>query len=106
MPHTLEQSRAIAAAKLQAIRDSYVARLPLQLAEIQAAWLGHQAAPSTDALTALHRLVHRLAGSAGLFGLRDVSRKAMALEQLIEQGLATGHLQERKMEQILQSIGG
>lgn len=75
---------AIAAAKLAALRESYREGLPQRLEEILAAWRHYDDAPSPEGLLAMRRLVHKLAGTAGLFGLRELGQHAMALELLLD----------------------
>lgn len=77
------------AAELARLREAYVARLPLEVAELAelAAGLADltQAAPR---LEALHQRLHKLAGSGGTFGLDGLSREARVLEQTVQKWLA------------------
>jgi len=71
--------------RLDALRADYVAKLPGQLHDIEFA-CGRLLAGelSADGIVALRYAVHRLAGSAGSFGLDGLSRHAREAEQWIE----------------------
>jgi diguanylate cyclase (GGDEF)-like protein len=72
-------------AKLLAIQDKFKASLRTRLIEIQQAWEQVQTvADKSESLESLHRLVHRLTGSAGTFGYALLSRDARALEILLQ----------------------
>lgn len=69
------------AAKLQALRDDYAARLPAELQQLRA--LATELADPEARLTALAQLnqrLHKLAGSAGSFGFTDLGKQAKKLE--------------------------
>lgn len=74
--------------KLQALRDSYSARLPGELEEIERVWRvladGDWDPANADLL---YRLAHGLAGAAGIFGYPQLSRHAVSLEQLLHRHL-------------------
>jgi diguanylate cyclase (GGDEF)-like protein len=72
-------------AKMIAIQDKFKASLPTRLIEIQQAWEQVQTvADKSEALDGLHRLVHRLTGSAGTFGYTRLSLDSRSLEILLE----------------------
>ena len=72
-------------ARLAALRADWQAQLPGRLGELRQAAQACRAAPSdAAALEDLHRRVHMLAGSAGTFGLPDLSRQARAVEHGLE----------------------
>ena len=64
--------------QLQALARSFQSRVPAMLDEIDAAFAVRADAP--EGQEKLVRLVHTLAGNAGVFGLPAVSRAASALE--------------------------
>ena len=76
-------------AELASLRDAYLARLPLEIAELStlAADLG-QPVDVRQRLVALHQRLHKLAGSGGTFGLADLSCQAQALEHTVQGWLA------------------
>jgi HPt (histidine-containing phosphotransfer) domain-containing protein len=71
--------------RLDALRADYVGKLPDQLHEIESA-CGRLLAGelSADGIVALRYAVHRIAGSAGSFGLDGLSRHAGEAERRIE----------------------
>jgi len=71
--------------QLDALRADYVGKLPGQLHEIESACALLLAGElDADGIVALRFAVHRLAGSAGSFGLDGLSRHARKAEQRIE----------------------
>lgn len=76
--------------RLQALREDYVARLPERIADIEQDWaaVAGQAAPHAG--DRLYRKLHSLAGSAGTFGLADLSRQARSIEQQLHNLTASG----------------
>ena len=69
------------AAKLQALRDDYVARLAGELEGLAHLGLSLDVSvDNTEALTTLNQKLHKLAGSAGSFGLPALGRAAKELE--------------------------
>jgi HPt (histidine-containing phosphotransfer) domain-containing protein len=78
-----------AEAKLAALRRRYLASLPAKRRELAAAWAALAAGSTTDqALEHLRHLAHRLAGSAGLYGLPEISAAARSLEETTRSLLA------------------
>lgn len=69
------------AARLQALRDDYAARLPVELQQLRTL-VNELADPELriPALTQLNHRLHKLAGSAGSFGFTDLGRQAKKLE--------------------------
>lgn len=69
-------------ARLQALRDDYVAQLPERIAEIERAWQSRNTAIPAD-LQALYRKVHSLAGAAGTFDMPALGEQARRVEDLL-----------------------
>ncbi|MBF0590297.1 MAG: diguanylate cyclase [Magnetococcales bacterium] len=77
--------------KLEAARHSYAAKLPAKLDEIDAQW--HALADDAwdeERFGLLHRMVHTICGSAGTFGLPEVSQTARTAEIRLKAVLAGG----------------
>ncbi len=75
--------------QLDAVRRDFEARLGGIVDEIVDAWNTARAASDEAAvLESLAQLVHRLAGNAGFFGLKEVSRTASDLESALERQIA------------------
>ncbi len=69
------------AAKLQALRADYAARLPVELAAlIQLADLALEPEQRAGAQEGLRQRLHKLAGSAGSFGYPELGQQARQLE--------------------------
>jgi diguanylate cyclase (GGDEF)-like protein len=75
--------------RLQALREDYVTGLPDRIAEIEQDWKAVTERAAPGAKEGLHRKLHGMAGSAGTFGLADLSRQARSLELHIQK-LAAG----------------
>lgn len=77
------------AARLQALRDDYAARLPAELQQLRslADELSDPALRS-QALAQLNHRLHKLAGSAGSFGFTDLGKQAKKLELQAQEWLA------------------
>ena len=76
-------------AKLQALKEAYLARLPEELAVLNG--LVEQLLDpqqQRQALTQLNQKLHKLAGSAGSFGLPAFGKHAKQLELQTQQWLA------------------
>ena len=70
---------------MQRFRQEFAAQLPARLQEAQHLLAACIAAPADDArLRELHRCVHKLAGSAGTFGMREVSVQAQVVEDQLD----------------------
>jgi len=69
------------AAKLQALKETYLARMPQELESLQGL-VGQLLDEETQqqALTQLNHKLHKLAGSAGSFGLTEFGKQAKQLE--------------------------
>jgi diguanylate cyclase (GGDEF)-like protein len=65
---------------LQALSDTFVARLPARLVEVDTAWASLQQAWAPEALATLHRLTHSLHGTSSTLGIDSISRAAHDLE--------------------------
>ena len=86
MDATRQQALAEQMARLRA---EYRARLPAELAALQALASGLQGGEGDRAsLDALHHRLHKLAGSGGTFGLAALGEAARALEQRVMTWLA------------------
>lgn len=82
------QQQALAE-QLAKLRADYLARLPGELATLQALAAGfHGGERDRDSLELLHQHLHKLAGSGGTFGLAPLSAAARALEQCAKVWLA------------------
>jgi HPt (histidine-containing phosphotransfer) domain-containing protein len=70
---------------LEQFRAQFAASLPERLAEARERLASCRAAPGDDErLRALHRVLHRLAGSAGTFGMPDLGAASRAIEEELE----------------------
>lgn len=87
---------AALAEQLARLRNDYLARLPAELATLQALAAGLDGGDADRAsLDALHYSLHKLAGSGGTFGLTALSVGARALEQRVKDWLAGTSVKER-----------
>ena len=70
-------------ARLRTLRDGYLSDLPAKVEALYAAW---QAALKGDNQSAdrLRALIHGLSGSGAVFGYREISRRAAAIERELE----------------------
>lgn len=76
---------------LEALQRDYHAALPGKYDELEAARVALLAAPEPlPAARHLHLLLHRLSGSAGLYGYPVIAAQARALEQEWRQWLDSG----------------
>ncbi|MCP4046293.1 MAG: hypothetical protein GY732_09930 [Gammaproteobacteria bacterium] len=67
---------------IAAQRDRYLAKLPAWKSHVEQLWAGAISAQDTANVVAeLTTIAHRLAGSAGNFGLVNLGQAALALEQ-------------------------
>lgn len=72
-------------AKLETLRQSFVAQLPTRFTDIDTAWQQVLAGDGDQAaLATVHRLVHSLTGTAGTFGMMELSEHARATERLLK----------------------
>lgn len=74
---------------LQQLRADFARQVPDRLREAQDRLQECLATPGDDApLRELHRVIHKLAGSAGTFGMRELGERARALEEVLDTLLA------------------
>jgi HPt (histidine-containing phosphotransfer) domain-containing protein len=71
-------------AQLDALKEKYASRLGERIAEIERVWGGVKAAGGAEAVDDLTRLVHKLAGSAGMYGQKPLGEAARTLETALE----------------------
>ena len=94
--------------QLDALRTGYVVLLPDKLEEIRLKWQAYVTVGSLDALTELHLLLHTLVGSAGTFGLTELSRYAREIEQVLKgwvrENVKASLLQRDHMESMLDEL--
>ena len=104
----MNDNRADIQNQLDALRKGYVALLPDKLNEIRVKWKEYVTVGSLDALTTLHLLLHTLVGSAGTFGLNDLSRYAREIEQVLKgwvrENVKASLLQRDHMEAMLREL--
>lgn len=95
------------AAKLQALKEAYLARLPEELALLKtlvAQML--DPAQQLQALTQLNHKLHKLAGSAGSFGLPDFGKQAKQLELQTHQWLTEKNFDPGKLRVFGVAVAG
>jgi HPt (histidine-containing phosphotransfer) domain-containing protein len=74
---------------MKRFQREFAAQLPARLGEAEQLLAACREAPVDDArLLGLHRCVHKLAGTAGTFGMPEVSREARAIEDVLDSLLA------------------
>ena len=73
--------------RLESLRRAYARDLPARVRAIGEAAASLEQA-NRGQLEALHQLVHRLTGSAAIYGFTGVSRAASSLEALVSSALA------------------
>ena len=99
LPDDLQQA-------LELFRAQFAAQLPARLAEAGDALAAWRASPSDDdALRTLHRVLHRLAGSAGTFGMPAFGDACRAIELDLEEVLARAQRSDEDVARIAQAIG-
>lgn len=76
--------------QLQELTACYQQELPERLAEVRDLWQTITLSWSRQTLTALSTCLHRISGSAGSFGYRDLSACAAKAEQLLKPYDKTG----------------
>ena len=86
-------------AQLDALRERYGAELPGKVEAIAAAAAALQA-PGADAakLEQFYQLIHKLAGSAAIYGFDEIERAAAALEEWALANLGGGVSEPRRQE--------
>jgi HPt (histidine-containing phosphotransfer) domain-containing protein len=86
-------------AQLEALRDMYRAELPQKVEAIAAAAGPLQTAAGDGAdLEPFYHLIHKLAGSAAIYGCAEVERAAAALEEWALASLAAGVSEAHRQE--------
>jgi HPt (histidine-containing phosphotransfer) domain-containing protein len=86
-------------AQLDALRDAYRAELPQKLEAIAAAAAPLQADGADAAhLEPFYHLIHKLAGSAAIYGFDEVERAAAALEEWALASLSAGVSEPRRQQ--------
>jgi HPt (histidine-containing phosphotransfer) domain-containing protein len=85
-------------AQLEALRESYRAELPAKLGLIESTVEALRAGGERSHLQALYDLIHKLTGSAAIYGFRDISRAAGDLESWALQALDDGLNEARRLE--------
>ncbi len=76
-----QDSRRALAPEFERLRQQYLESLPGRMAGLESAWETAQATGSgPEALAALHQQVHRLAGSAAMYGFAAIGQAARAVE--------------------------
>ena len=98
LPDDLQQA-------LDLFRSQFAEQLPARLAEADTALAAWRAAPGDDeALRSLFRVLHRLAGSAGTFGMPLFGDACRVIELQLEELLARGDRTVADVERIAQAI--
>ena len=87
--------------QLQELKTSYQQELPEKLAEIGDLWQQATIHWSTETLSALRTCLHRISGSAGSFGYRDLGVSAAKAEQLLKQYSDTEGIPESSQVKLL-----
>ena len=84
---------------LDELRAEYRRDLPAKLERLAALWSARQ-------LPELHRALHTLAGSAGTFGLREISEAAREAEHYLDAcGAALDAGQQAAFQKLFEVIG-
>lgn len=70
---------------MRRFQQEFASQLPARLLEARQLLAACREAPADDGrLRELHRCVHKLAGTAGTFGMPEVSREARAIEEQLD----------------------
>jgi len=85
-------------AQLEALRQSYRAELPAKLGLIGGAVEAVHVGGEKAHLQALYDLIHKLTGSAAIYGFGDISRAAGDLESWALQALDGGLPEAKRLE--------
>ena len=85
-------------AELEALRQSYRAELPAKLGLIGGAVDALHGGWEKEHLEALYDLIHKLTGSAAIYGFGDISRAAGDLESWALEALDGGLPEARRLE--------
>ena len=84
-------------AQLEALKVVFLGQLGARLAELETAW-------ESQNWSEVHRLAHKLAGTAGTFGVAEISALARSLEQrlaLAREGVALSEVALEEAHRIL-----
>lgn len=76
-------SKIAATEQLKILQQSYLEKLPAALGEIEKKRRELYEACTIEKLDMLRRLVHKLSGSAGVYGFREISSSARSLDQFL-----------------------
>ncbi|WDE06114.1 Hpt domain-containing protein [Thalassomonas viridans] len=87
--------------QLEELKDCYRQELPQRLAEVKSLWQQATAAWSARPLTELCTSLHRISGSAGSFGYRELSAFAAKAELLLKPYSKTGNAPDNNELDIL-----
>ena len=79
--------KADLAATLKALGDSYAARLPEKMAQLEQQWR-QLSGDNGEGFETLHRMVHSLTGSGKTFGFPALSEAAYELEAALNEIIA------------------
>ncbi|MHC5002521.1 MAG: PAS domain S-box protein [Planctomycetota bacterium] len=93
---TVSRPGGLAAGKLMSLIDEYLAALPSYGASIEEAF-------ASGAIDEICIIAHRLAGSAGSYGLPELSSVARCCEQAIRQGAEPSEI-ERRVGELLDEV--
>ena len=86
-------------AAMERFRQEFATQLPARLQEARRLLDACRAAPADDErLRELHRCVHKLAGTAGTFGMPEVSLEARAIEGRLDALLARADRDAQDLE--------
>lgn len=100
LPDDLQQA-------LDLFRAQFAEQLPARLSEVGDRLAAWQADPSSDdRLRELHRVLHRLAGSAGTFGMRAFGDACRAIELQLEELQARPARTPVEVDQVAVGIAG
>ncbi|MBY0573114.1 MAG: diguanylate cyclase [Undibacterium sp.] len=92
-------------AALRALSETFVARLPGKLNEIQSALEQFQSnSTQREHIALLHRLLHTMAGAAGTFGLPELGTKAKELEAKIKPLLSGTVWSAQEQQKFIQQV--
>lgn len=90
---------------LDLFRAQFAEQLPARLAEAHDCLAAWRVDPgSDDALRGLHRVLHRLAGSAGTFGMPSLGEACRAMELQIDDLLARETRTQHDVDGVAQAV--
>jgi HPt (histidine-containing phosphotransfer) domain-containing protein len=92
--------------KLQELAKQFADKLPAKIREIEEMLQKCMAEkPDQHNLFLLHRLLHSLAGSAGIFGFAELGQRMQVLELAIQDFQELPEWDDAKLAQIAQDLG-